>query len=82
MPGLEPGTSRLSMLSEFAYHLRTRTLYRARTYQASPFIVNMRFYHESQFKNALELFADLTTKTCLFKYLVLINYATWESAQN
>ena len=22
MPGLEPGTSRLSMLSEFAYHLR------------------------------------------------------------
>ena len=31
-------------------------------------IVNLRFYHESKFKNALELFANLTTKTCLFKY--------------
>ena len=45
-------------------------------------IVNMRFYHESKFKNALELFANLTTKTCLFKYFFSISYATWESAQN
>ena len=31
MPGLEPGTSRLNMLSECAYHLRYIPLTRART---------------------------------------------------